>query len=244
MSCENVQKRISLLLDRKLPARERENMLAHIEACHECELRFDMMQNQIAMVRGLGQPAIPDDLKARLSVLASHECERAATRVSLSARLKQWASSLELEFDNLMRPVALPFTGGVLSSLLIFALLVPNVSFSRNVPGQEFFTAPSGTLVNNPADTINPEVTDAPRIVTVDAEGDYVNVVALEIDESGKVVDWSILKGQLTEDMKSIIVWSRFQPATTFGVKTSGTITIGQGLPPCKLRQCSATVRG
>ena len=59
MSCENVQERISLLLDRKLPARDRESMLAHIGACRACGTRFEMMQNQVAMVRGLNQPAIP-----------------------------------------------------------------------------------------------------------------------------------------------------------------------------------------
>jgi len=39
-------------------------------------------------------------------------------------------------------------------------------------------------------------------------------------------------------------VLGRFVPATTFGVRTSGTIQVRQSLPPCKYTSCSATVRG
>jgi anti-sigma factor (TIGR02949 family) len=241
MSCENVQKRISLLLDRKLPARERESMLAHIEACRECETHFDMMQNQVALVRALGQSAIPADLKARLSVLASHECERALTRVSLSARLRAWTSRIDLAFQNLMRPVALPFFGGVLSTLLIFTALVPSLSFSHDLTGQEFYTfytAPTGTMVTNPWDQVADADDDFPRIETpTAAPSDYYNVVDLTIDETGHVVDWKVLRGELTPDMKSIIMLGQFKPATEFGLPTQGTIRVVQSC-------ASATVRG
>ena len=66
----------------------------------------------------------------------------------------------------------------------------------------------------------------------------------LVIDESGKVVDWTVVRGHLTEEITSIILFSRFQPATDLGRTTSGTIQVRQGLLPCKYRRCSATVRG
>lgn len=238
MSCENVQKRISLLLDRKLPAEERENVLAHIEACRACGTRFDMMQDQVAMTRGLGQPAIPAQLAAQLSVLASHERQRALARVSLSARLRRWASRIDLAFDNLMRPVALPFTGGVISTLLIFTLLVPSLSFSHDIRGQEFYTAPAGKMVTNPWDQVADADEDFPIIeAPTTAPSDYYNVVDMTIDQTGRVVDWSIVHGELTPDMKSIIMLGRFQPATQFGVPTQGTIRVVQSC-------ASATVRG
>ena len=238
MSCESVQKRISLLLDRKVAASERESMLAHIEACRGCGTHFEMMQNQVALVRELGQPAIPADLAARLSVLASHECQRRLASASLPARLRRWASRLDLAFDNLMRPVALPFTGGVLSTLLIFTLLVPSLSFSHDIRGQEFYTAPAGKMVTNPWDQVADADDDFPRIETpTTAPSDYYNVVDMKIDETGRVVDWSVVRGELTPDMKSIIMLGRFQPATEFGVPTQGTIRVVQSC-------ASATVRG
>jgi hypothetical protein len=238
MSCENVQKRISLLLDRRLAVKERENMLAHIEACRACGTHFEMMQNQVAMVRGLHQPAIPAQLAARLSVLASHECERALNRVSLSARLRRWASRVDLAFDNLMRPLALPFTGGVLSTLVIFTLLVPSLSFSHDIRGKEFYTPPVGKMVTNPWDQVADADDDFPRIETpTTAPSDYYNVVDLKIDKTGRVVDWSVVRGELTPDMKSIIMLGQFQPATELGLPTQGTIRLVQSC-------ASATVRG
>ena len=43
MSCETVQERISLLLDCKLPAIEREFVLAHLNTCDQCAERFETM---------------------------------------------------------------------------------------------------------------------------------------------------------------------------------------------------------
>jgi hypothetical protein len=238
MSCKNVQKRISLLLDRKLPAGERENMLAHIEACRACGARFEMLQNQVAMVRGLDQPAVPAQLTAQLSVLASHECQRRLARASLSARLQRWASRVDLAFDNLMRPVALPLTGGLLSTLLIFTLLVPRLSFTHDPRGREFYTAPAGKMVTNPWNQVADADDDFPRIETpTTSPSDYYNVVDMKIDQTGRVVDWSVVRGELTPDMKSIIMLGRFQPATEFGVPTQGTIRVVQSC-------ASATVRG
>ena len=54
----------------------------------------------------------------------------------------------------------------------------------------------------------------------------------------------STLRGQVTDEMKTIILLGRFVPATSFGVRTSGTIQVRQSLPPCKEMPCSATVRG
>ena len=238
MSCEDVQKRISLLLDRKLQVRERENMLAHMEACRACGTRFEMMQNQIALVRGLDQPAIPAQLAAQLIVLASHESEHRLARASVAVRLQRWASRVDLAFDNLMRPLALPFTGGVLSTLLIFTLLVPSLSFSHDIRGQEFYTAPAGKMVTNPWDQVADADDDFPRIETPSTSpSDYYNVVDMTIDQTGRVVDWLIVRGELTPDMKSIIMLGRFQPATEFGVPTQGTIRVVQSC-------ASATVRG
>ena len=44
MSCENVQERISLLLDCKLADGEREYVLAHLKSCSTCAGNFESMQ--------------------------------------------------------------------------------------------------------------------------------------------------------------------------------------------------------
>lgn len=213
-------------------------MLAHIEGCRTCEMRFEKLQEQTVALRGLGEPAIPPQLAARLSVLASHECERRQARINWPARMRAWANSMQLSFDNMMRPVALPFTGGVLSTLLIFTMLVPRLSFSHDIKGQEFYTAPIGKMVTNPYDQVADADDDFPRIISANTpSSDYYNVVDMRVDETGKVVDWNVVHGELTYDMKSMILLGRFQPATMFGVPVEGTIRVVQSC-------ASATVRG
>jgi hypothetical protein len=246
MSCENAQERISLLLDGRLPAADRENVLTHTDTCRECGSTLVSLQGQRAILRKMAQAPVPQVLAARLSVLASHERERQLARVNIRERLRRTAAKIDLVFENLMRPVALPVTGGLLSTLLLFGLMMPSLSFSHQSGGYDFSTAPQGSLVANPWDLVDDDARDFPRIFASpdQTKSDYVNIVNLTIDESGRVVDWSIVRGQVTDEMKDIILFSHFVPATTFGVRTSGTIQVRQSLPPCKYTSCSATVRG
>ena len=246
MSCENVQERISLLLDGRMPEAEQETVLAHTGVCRKCGAHLASLKSQRAMLRKMAQTPVPEVLAARLSVLASHERERQLARVSVRERVRRAAESLNLAFDNLMRPVALPLTGGLLSTLLLFGLMMPSLSFSHQTGGDDFFTAPQGYIVANPWDQgADDDARDFPVFGSPnEPKSDYVNIVNFTIDESGKVVDWNVVRGQVTDEMKSIILYSRFVPATTFGLPTSGTIQVRQSLPPCKYSRCSATVRG
>jgi hypothetical protein len=250
MSCENVQERISLLLDGELPAEERENVLAHTRECRECGPHFEEIATQRTRLMRMDKVQVPGDLSAKLQVIASHARERQLARVSVRERARRTLSTLQLAFDNLMRPVALPFTGGLLSTLLLFGLLMPTLSFSHQTGGYEFMTLPRGSIVTTPWEqSVDWDARDFPLFAYPDEpNSDYVNIVNLTIDESGRVADWSIVRGQLTDEMKSIILLGRFVPATAFGIKTSGIIQVRQSLPYCKYTRCtnnnSVTVRG
>lgn len=208
MSCGIVQERISLLLDRKVTAEERENVLAHIGSCRDCGARFEAMQALRTELRKMDQPAIPAYLAGRLRVLASHERIRRLARVSLPARVGHWAARMRLAFDNLMRPMALPFAGGLLSALVMFATLVPTLAFPHNFRND----VPLWMLYTNPA---------LEEMSPVDASDE--TVVELTIDERGRVQAYSVTQGELTPEMENeIIMFSRFAPATLFGQPTWG----------------------
>ena len=189
----------------------------------------------------------PTPSRRSLRVMASHERERQLARISMRERMRRLVAKVDLAFDNLMRPVALPLTGGLLSTLLLFGLMMPSLSFSHQASGRDFSTVPQGSIVTSPWNegAKDADAADFPLFASPDQpKSDYVNIVNLTIDESGRVVDWSIVRGQLTDEIKSIILLSRFEPATNLGVPTSGIIQVRQSLPPCKYTSCSATVRG
>jgi hypothetical protein len=230
MSCRNVQELISsLLLDRKLPDAERENVLAHIECCRACCSHLEAMQAMRAALRSMGQPAIPPVLSAKLRVLASHERARRFAERNLSARLRHWYAFVRLAFDNMMRPLAVPFTGGILSAVLVFSLLVPVLSFPHNYaddPSTIDFTFPDGQVIGATDHTLGPDEPET-RLEPVSAiilPGE--KAVDLVIDDTGQVRDYSVIRGDLTPDMVNVILLSRFTPATYSGQPTWGTIRV------------------
>jgi hypothetical protein len=253
MSCENLQELISLTLDGKVPEEERENVFDHARVCRECGAHLSSLQTQRAILRKMAQTPMPADLAARLSVLASHERERQLARISVRERMRRLLASANLAFDNLARPVALPLTGGLVSAMLLFGLMVPTLSFAYKTSGHESHadavfeqlsrrdlfptTFPTGHIVTNPYGQTDDD-DDFPRIEPVDSvPSDFLNIVDLTIDETGKVVDWNVVKGVITADMKSVILFSSFEPATNMGMATSGKIRMVQFAP-------SVTVHG
>jgi anti-sigma factor RsiW len=228
MSCEKVQRQISSLLDRKLAAGEREGVLAHMESCRECRAHAESLESLRAELHSLGRPPIPEDLRTRLRVMASHERERCLSRVSLSARMAYWAGYARLSFDNLMRPLALPFAGGALMALVTFSLLVPSLSFPHNLGDQSWFkpAIPESDYV--------PGVVHGAVVVRSDIQvPEGVNAVELTIDEQGKVRDYSVARGSLTPDLQSIIMLPPlFRPATVLGLPIPSKVTVIECIVP------------
>ena len=83
----------------------------------------------------LSQPLapVPQRLQTQLLVLASRERARWNSTRTLPLALRTWARDARLTIDNLMRPLALPFAGGLLSALVLFSMLVPTFGFRPSV---------------------------------------------------------------------------------------------------------------
>ena len=231
MGCERVQERISWFLDRRLASAEREEVSTHLKSCPACTAHLHSLEGVRAVLRGMKQPLVPAALATQLRVLASHERARQLAYASFSSRLRYWADCSSLLFDNLMRPLAVPFAGGILSALLLFGMLVPYLSFHHNFADDlqlSTSSPPGGRLVESlPGDGAptwfwtgsSPEpFLDSANAAT---SGDET-VLQLVIDETGHVADYSVSRGQLTPEMQSIIMWSRFTPATLNGRSTWG----------------------
>jgi hypothetical protein len=240
MSCDNVQKLISPLLDRRVPAGEQEDVLAHLESCRQCGTQFESMQNVRTALRSMNDAPMPAVLTANLRVMASHERQRRLSRVNFTSRLRCWSDHARLWFDNLMRPLALPFGGGLVSALVLFSILVPSLTFQHDEADAGLVTDPYGQVVvlsSGGAFAAESSNADLPKIEpTYASYPEDANVVWLAVGEDGKVQGYSVAKGRLTADMISIISISKFMPATVLGIPTPGLIKIVQRVPRRTIR--------
>jgi len=153
--------------------------------------------------------------------MASHERERQLSRRNLATLAEHWLSIVRLAFDNMMRPFAVPFTGGLLSALVLFSVLVPSLSFRHNFgdePPTAVFTYPDGRVVGQ-MEYVRME----PVSATISKNE---TVLELVIDPTGRVRDFYVSRGELTEDMKTVIMLSQFNPATIFGQPTWGRVQL------------------
>jgi hypothetical protein len=177
------------------------------------------MQHHRAALRSLPAAAVPARLSASLRVIASHERARQLTRITWRARLEAWGDYIGLQFENMMKPVALPIAGGLISAMLMFGVLIPSVSYAHIKgiePPSPVFTEPDGQVVGEG---------EFPRLESANRPSSNGKVVVLlVIDDHGRVRDYHVTQGAMTPEVQNFILFSIFTPATMFGKPTWGEL--------------------
>ncbi len=215
MSCQTVRKSVSAFLDQGVAGKERTRVAQHLAECRECATYLDQLSQLRQGLQSLPVAPVPWRLRTQLQIVASRERARWNSTKTLPLAWGNLTSNIKLAVDNLMRPLALPLTGGLVSAVLLFSLLVPTLGF-RPVVGKDvpigFYTA--ATLVEVAPIGVNSDET----------------VVELFVDAKGQATDYSVQRGEvspaLQADLNQMMFFSRFTPATWFGQPTNGKVLV------------------
>jgi hypothetical protein len=223
MSCQKVRLLIGSLIDRQsqggAAGEAREEAMAHIAACRACGDELEAAEWQRRVLRSLAAAPVPEKLGANLRVMASHARSQRLTRITWRAQFEYLRSRVALEFENMMKPVALPIAGGLITALLMFGVLIPSVSYARIKsiePPSPVFTEPDGQVVGEG---------EFPKLESANlptANGKVV--VLLIIDDHGRVRDYHVTQGAMNLEVQNFILFSVFTPATIFGKPTWGEV--------------------
>jgi len=202
-----------------MDAGEQANAMAHLESCGVCNARYQAAYHLRQSLLEMKGTPMPDALAGRLQVLASHERERRLMRASFSAFFRHWGERVWLSFDNMMRPRALPFAGGVISAFLVVGMWFPAMPAKQSA--EDVPLSPSCSQMRR----MRAWGYAGPSMLDVRATGGAGDaVVELTIDERGRVVDYMVTSGEMTPELGRMILFSRFNPATQFGQPTSGKL--------------------
>ena len=163
-------------------------------------------------LRSLPIVLAPEHLAADLQILASKEVLRSRRMSSVSAWLQFWMGRAQLVIDNLMRPMALPFAGGLTSALFIFGTLVPYLGLLRNPANDKPTALYTEASVENVAD-LGSRITDD-------------TLIEIQVDGQGRMVDYSLLQGQMNSDVGNFLLFTTYTPATVFLQPTASRIVI------------------
>jgi hypothetical protein len=163
-------------------------------------IRQNLMQLPVA--------AVPGDVAARVRVIASHERERRVRR-------HRWLEKLSIEFSNLLKPLAVPAAGGLMSSLILFGTLVDNLNLQLYLNKD----VPIGVHTQVAVDDLSP---------FLGTMGDFV--VEVSVNEKGIATDFSVPNGRPDKkkllEIGNLVLYSTFTPATEDGQPVPGKILV------------------
>ncbi len=203
--CVEIRNHYSDYLDGRCDPQAMKSIRFHLSYCGSCRRELEAWETMQADLRGLTRLQVPAELALRLRVEVSQGLHR-----RMLEHLRVW-------MDNVLQPMLLPASGGVLAAIVCFCLimgsLVVPVTTTPDVP-PAFFTPP--------------RVRDVPPFDF--NTGDAPVVVVVPINAGGRAMGYRVLSGksspELIHQLDRVIYFSDFQPATWFGRPTGGQVVL------------------
>src|ERR1700753_2980505 len=183
--------------------------------------RDGMLSDEIVRraLRSLPARVSPAGLTTYLGVIASRERQRALGESTFAHRWARLKDNLSLSMTNFMRPMAIPFAGGVLSAFVLLGLwVVPTYPLRAN----STYDIPTMLSTEASIKGITP---------VSSSEGDIV--IDVTVDDQGKMVDYRIVSGErlvqehgLRRRLENMLLFTEFVPATSFGKPTAARLRL------------------
>jgi len=218
MNCREALRLLPGYLDGAISSRHHARLRQHLSICQNCAAELDGYNRMAAHLAQVSAVEPPADLALRIRVQASQpQSPWAAVRL-------QWKRAAVI-FENVLEPLAVPATGGILTALVVFALVVSNILVG----------VPLGGVVSNdlPLNIIQPARLEslAPFPVTAIAQpggnsDGGILLIEATLNAQGQVVSYRILSGgtspAIERQLDQVLLFSRFRPQFSFGRPMDG----------------------
>jgi len=217
MNCRKAQHYLPGYLDGAVLARDRAHLRRHLDSCGNCrrELeRYRLLAGHLAKVEPVIAPA---DLAMRIRVQASRK------RSWWMGAGEFWART-RLISQNIVKPLAFPATGGVLTAIAVFLFVTQGMLVG--LPA----TADADDLPLNLVQPAELESLAPFPIADIDGTDGHQSAGALlleaTLDAQGQVVYYKILSGPtnaaVQRQIDQVLLFSRFRPQSEFGRPMGG----------------------
>ena len=205
MNCTEIKENLSCYVDGAMAMDQALRMRRHLEGCPSCAAEAEQLESLRSLLRAHGRIEPPPGLAQNVKL-----------RLSQRSQLTVW-DRLGVRIENLLGPVAIPATAGLLATILTFGVMI-----------HTFFTR--AVLIDDvPVSLMTPPRLRAVPPITFNTSEEGL-VVQTDVDNQGRIVDYRVLNGtrdpQQLSELRHMLVFTQFAPATLFGVPTSGRTVI------------------
>ncbi|PYU85518.1 MAG: hypothetical protein DMG51_08580 [Acidobacteria bacterium] len=201
---------------------ERVQIRQHLEGCGVCRQELERFRKLAVMLSRVPKNIPPADLAVRIKVAAA-QAQRSQDWPSRMRRMKDRA---EILLDNVFRPLTVPATGGFLSAILVFVLVLQMI-----VPGTTLRAVQNDVALNlmRPAELVS--LSDYPQAWAPEQQDLELSLphgllIDVTVDSHGQMTDYQILSGptnpELLHHLDQLLLFSRFSPMLSFGRPTAG----------------------
>ena len=224
MNCAEACRFLPGYLDGALPERSSAQIHArlgrHLDECAACRMELQRYRALSMAMSDLHPAAPPGELGVAIRTAVS----RARASGGFAGRTRRWTTRLELLLDNILEPLAVPATGGLLAALLVFGIVYQVLGVGMPLRAA---SADSPTNLLQPARLITLAGFETASLSQADLAGEQHGLlVEATVDAEGQAVDYRVLSGQVDAAMRrqldQVVLFSRFRPQMNFGRPTSG----------------------
>ncbi len=218
MNCREAQRRLPGYLDGAIRVRDHADLRDHLASCGDCRRDLDRYRILAARLATVDRVAPPRDLAMKIRV-------RASQKPNAWWFVERLWSRIVLGTQNILQPLAVPATGGVLTAIAVFVFVTQSM-----IVGMPVGRAVADDL---PLDLIQPAQLESLAPFPVPGTGDTdirgsSSALLLEatLDAQGEVVDYKILSGptdsMVRRQIDQVLLFSRFRPQFGFGRPMGG----------------------
>jgi hypothetical protein len=224
MTCATVRPKLAGYIDGSVTsasrASERVRVRAHLESCVSCREELERFRKLAVLLSRVPRTVPPADLAVRIRVAAA----QSVPTQDLRSRVRRVRDRAEILLENVFRPLTVPATGGFVSAILVFAVVLQLM-----MPGITVRAVQNDVPINilQPAELIS--LSDFPQSWEQhDSELALPHGLLLDVtvDAHGQMVGYQILSGPKSMDLRhqldQMLLFSRFRPMLSFGRPTAG----------------------
>jgi len=212
MRCSQAKSLFSPYLDGVLTGTQMIALSEHLDACEGCRGQYASLRQTQRLLAAVGKRKAPPDLPLKLRLAISREVAQSS---------HPYFAGLRIRVEHTINAFMVPATAGLASAVLTFGFLMGVLALPLQAG------RPDVPLMLNTAPQLEQSAFGS---ALSSIKGDSL-VIEAYVDSNGRVEDYRVLSNpeepkDLPPQVKNMLIFTTFRPATFMGRPTAGTAVL------------------